>query len=179
MGYDSPPDGLHVLVAHFRPETWLYAAPWCRRFRPVMPMRDPLRVAISHEIRSAEMDVGTWVKAGPVMDAHLAQYLPLDLLSTDKERVGALRGILRSRGLERGEPVKHCLEWAGKWDDVSGSQDLANASGGHPLKQIYAERDFYSLKAAMPAKVKALQDQERSLRPWLERMGYRDLMWWS
>lgn len=179
MGDGSPPDGLYVLLMHFRPETWLYAAPWCRRFRPVMPMRDPLLTAISHEIRASDMDVGNWARAATVMDAHVAEYLPLDLLTTEKERVGALRKVLRSRGLERGGPIKHCMRWARDWDEISGKKGESNTSGAHPLKALYEAGDFEALQKVMPDKIAALQEHERSLRPWLERMGYRDLMWWS
>lgn len=49
--------------------------------------------------------------------------------------------------------------------------------GREPLR-LYKARDLEGLKKLMP-EIGYLQGCEGRLRPWLEGLGYRDLMWWS
>lgn len=179
LGSDGPPEGNYVLWGHFFATEWHYQADWCRKYRPIVPMRDPLLTAMSHQVRNSAMDVANWALASVVMDAHVAHYLTLDLLNAEENRILGLRAALKAGGWEQGDSISHCRQWAREWDQILSDKDKSNTAGPNHLKQIYADGDFDRLSHEMPERITALQKHERSLRPWLERMGYENLLWWS
>jgi ATP phosphoribosyltransferase regulatory subunit HisZ len=48
-----------------------------------------------------------------------------------------------------------------------------------PLKEMYKAKDLAGLEKLMPREIAKLREEEKNLRPLLEKWGYRDLLWWS
>lgn len=54
-----------------------------------------------------------------------------------------------------------------------------NVSKTRPLKDAYINNDVFSIAKELRSNLKALIDMEDILRPPLEELGYKDLMWWD
>ena len=54
-----------------------------------------------------------------------------------------------------------------------------NVSGSLPLKEAYYNKDLLYIAAKLKSNLKALIDMELMLRPTLEELGYKDLLWWN
>ena len=54
-----------------------------------------------------------------------------------------------------------------------------NATEHHPLKQAYYDRDLLYIAKELKDNMRALIDLESVLRPPLEELGYKDLLWWD
>lgn len=145
----------------------------------VVPVRDPLAVAISHHTRGSHMDIANWARATVAFDAHVAHYVPLDLMRMEHDRIDGLRNALRAVGIERGDSGHHWTRWAKEWETISRDPLKAHASGDNEMKGAYLSGDIDYLSKEIPDMVFELRKHERSLRPWLERIGYESLMWWS
>lgn len=177
---DGPiPEGTFLFWGHFDPTEWYFMGRHIREGRPIVPVRDPLLVAISHHVRRSHMDVANWARASVVMDAHVAHYVPLDLLRTEEERLPALRATLRACGIDRGDSINYCRKWARTWESLMADPAVSGTVGHTDHKTEYQNGNFAYLAHDMPERIATLKEHERSLRPWLERIGYRDLMWWS
>lgn len=172
-------DGNYLYWGHFDPMEWQWIAPYTRQWRLIVPVRDPLSVAISHHVRGTKMDVSNWARATIAFDACVAHYVPLDLLKSEEEREHGLKNALRAVGIERGDSASHWRHWAHEWDDIAADGKKSHSSGDNSLKHLYRDGDFTSLFDSMPEQAADLQSHERSLRPWLERIGYRNLIWWT
>ena len=51
--------------------------------------------------------------------------------------------------------------------------------GNYPLKQAYYNKDLLAISQELMDSLEALMKMEPILRPPLEKLGYKDLMWWS
>lgn len=156
----------------------------------IIPLRDPLAAVLSYHHRAIQTgQIGT-DRFRPLADVvdrwcllaeteerfrefpnirYLAWDLP-DLESRRPEREGARK---RSIGL-----------WAmaqavGLTDPAPSQAGLPreNSSGDYPLREMYEAGDFEELRTI--SAVGHLKDCEPILRPFLERRGYRDLLWWT
>ena len=94
-----------------------------------------------------------------------AFYTPLDL----GDRFERLTALTTELGFDDEEL---CRKWAEEWPVIE-------SAGDSELKHWYAERDLGLLEKAMPSGLRFLRENEGLFRPWLEKMGYRDLIWWS
>ncbi len=54
-----------------------------------------------------------------------------------------------------------------------------NSKGNSDLKSAYYDRDLPYIKAQLTDNLEALMKMESILRPPLEELGYKDLLWWS
>ncbi len=54
-----------------------------------------------------------------------------------------------------------------------------NSTGHNPLKKAYYDRDILYLAKELKSNLGSLINLESVLRPPLEELGYRDLLWWS
>jgi len=54
-----------------------------------------------------------------------------------------------------------------------------NYAGGHPLRQAYDNRDLHYIAVYLRDNLGALIGMEPILRPPLEKLGYKNLMWWD
>lgn len=174
----------------------------------IIPLRDPLLTMITavNRDRSGKADLGPqtvkgWLdlvmKVDYARDFYQPFYLPLDLLTDGKYVPGAvvpegfgltaqrrvkLVQVLSIAGLHDpgvDDPTdrssfKHAQKWAGEWPHT-----CHNSRGMYPLKEAYIVGDAKKIRDAMPKAYYFLEQAEATLRPMLEREGYRELMWWS
>jgi len=169
------PDGVTLLWGHFDPLALEVLDPICRLVRPIIPMRDPLAVAISHAARGYDVQWQWWDHAVDRFDAHLAHYLPLDRPRTAEGALLDLMFLAATAGMAATADA-HCRTWAAHW--LAG-RHRSSVSEGSGLRAMYDAGDLDGLRQAMPGTFDALDERERVFRPWLMRMGYRDLMWWG
>ncbi len=54
-----------------------------------------------------------------------------------------------------------------------------NYAGNHPLRQAYNNRDLHCIATYLKDNLKALMNMESILRPPLEKLGYKNLLWWK
>jgi hypothetical protein len=54
-----------------------------------------------------------------------------------------------------------------------------NTLGEYPLKKMYRMKDIEGLKKEIGLQIEVLKMLEPTFRPILEKVGYKDLMWWS
>ncbi len=136
----------------------------------VVPVRDPLLVLLlAHRRKTIGPDFfPAWRNLVELVGAHDPRVLPVDLLASVKlhKRTTALE--LAGKGY-----VPHDL--CEKWSDWP----VVNSHGDYDLRILYNEGDVDAIQAAIPAEDwTALRDLEPDLRPFLETLGYKKLMWW-
>jgi len=154
----------------------------------VIPIRDPLAALISYEMRAEKAGrtaeegfaplshLDTWVALAETARmtlrnfAHI-KFIPWDLMGEDK--LATVRTLLitsRDLGLEGVDPSIDCA-----------ANLIHNNDGGHYiLKEAYQDRDVgYIRENLHQGAFEYLCDMEDILRPFLEELGYSDLMWWS
>ncbi len=56
---------------------------------------------------------------------------------------------------------------------------IHNTIGDYPLKQAYYDRDLSYIASKLDDKLRYLIELEPILRPPLEELGYKDLLWWD
>lgn len=59
------------------------------------------------------------------------------------------------------------------------SMKKLRTSGDYPLKEAYMNKDIDFIKEKLDKVFDLLREQEPILRPSLEKLGYKGLMWWS
>ncbi len=156
----------------------------------IIPLRDPLAAVLSYHHRAiVSGQIGTdlfrpiedvverWVllaeneeRFGDFPNIH---YLAWDLPAIESRRPSREGARIRSIGL-----------WAtaqavGLNDPAPSQAGLPreNASDPYPLRQAYEDGDLDCLRTIRA--VGHLIAAESILRPFLERRGYRDLLWWT
>lgn len=154
----------------------------------VIPVRDPLASLISYQVR-AEKDgrtsengfaprshVATWVALAQTWNGILknfahVRFLCWDLLGVmDRfEVVEHLTDIAQDLGLRDAFPSVKCAR------KMIHNNDL----GAYDLKRAYLKRDleFINENVSHSAVLELMQNTD-ILRPFLEGLGYSDLMWW-
>lgn len=137
----------------------------------VIPIRDPLAVMLLAQRRKTPREVLKGFLDLQMLDLHYRpEILPVDLLAAAKPgvRLAALKRVS-----DFYVPRKVCEEWADKWPVI-------NSQGSYPLKRMYQERDVAAIRKAIPPeRWDDLRGQEPYMRPFLEGLGYENLMWWS
>ena len=154
----------------------------------VIPIRDPLASLISYQVR-AEKDgrttengfaprshVDTWVALAQTWRGILFKYahirfMPWDLLGKGDrfEIAETLVGISQDLGLRDALPSMQCAR------EIIHNNDL----GSYDLKRAYLKRDlgFINENVSHGAVLELMQNTD-ILRPFLEGLGYKKLMWW-
>ena len=176
----------NLIRGHFRPEANdpinRLAMTLAQHWTPIVPLRDPLATLVSAKSRAPEADamhyVHCWVTLieaiGPFIAAH---YLPLDLLKTPEDRATALSEVVEAAEL-LSDPNAHVARtrWALEWP-----KDQHNSIGVTDRKIAYANGDVRWLRGrgGLAPEIDALVAQEELFRPWLEKVGYRKLAWWT
>ena len=156
----------------------------------IIPLRDPLAALVSYHNRALVTgQVGTDLFR-PVVDV-VDRWL---LLAETEERFEDFPNIrylawdlpeLESRRPDReGARMRSAGLWAaaqavGLTDPAPSRAGLPreNSSGAYRLREAYEAGDLEGLRILRG--VGHLIDAEKILRPFLERRGYRDLLWWS
>lgn len=146
----------------------------------VTTVRDPLRCLVTRQEKNPAWQHDTvahqWtahVELIQKLDGfNPPAVLPLDLLRVAdwSTRHAALAAALSHLGLE---PEPHASNVADEW------RTDANTRGQYRLKEMFTARDVAGLQRELGIGWEALQRAEPFLRPYLEELGYRNLMWWS
>ena len=155
----------------------------------VIPVRDPLASLISYQVR-AETDgrtpangfaprshVDVWVALAQTWKTILkdfghVRFMPWDLLGKgDRFEVAEkLFGISTDLGLYDGKPSLTCAR------NMIHNNDL----GSYPLKEQYQEGSLETIREGVSeGAVNLLISKQKLIRPFLEFLGYADLMWWT
>ena len=183
------PGGTNVLHSHFldqaQPLTTGSILALMLMCPTVVTMRDPLlsvitsaaRVGVDKIRADDEVSIIQRVKDFQTLAACVDNIskvsapviFPIDLPVTVDSRYELLTKVLRHVGLPN-DP--HAKMWAEKWP-------LVNTKGNYPLKDAYVRRDPEFIKRLIPKTWNLLRSYETSFRPFLERNGYKNLMWWS
>src|SRR3990167_8727647 len=133
----------------------------------IMPLRDPLLSLLTRHNRESWMYPHTdlleeWVR--------LAQCkLPLRLFQMDNFELSKFALALNSVGLETPD------EWLRNVDPTT----AVNTSGEYALKDAYFDGNAKYIQSVVPEMWNRLCKSESVLRGFLEKNGYRDLLWWS
>lgn len=145
-------DKADVVHVHLRQTQWLWAAikAFALGHRTVIPMRDPLLSVIK--------------------GLHIGDIYP-------QRRVQAFEDVVKLDRLTDVEFVPVDLpgkrvNWIKEWGPE-------NSAGNYPLKQAYCRGDTSDITSDISGVWDFLCKREDKLRPLLERIGYRDLLWWS
>ena len=143
----------------------------------IVPFRDPLASIVSRYQRHPnQCHLGlaqSWVTFIEflVSSSSVLNYraVPLDILKSETERRDALEGVLDHAEI----PAKgHAAEWASQWPLGY------NTRGNYALKARYNAGDVEYIQRTVHEEFKYLQNRRRIVQPFLESLGYRDLMWW-
>ncbi len=149
----------------------------------VIPIRDPLLSLISYQNRAeVHAKVGTdgflpvehvidrWVLLARKFDT-FRQYDHIKFLCWD------LLGSPASDELFR---VTQALGMKDQTPCLVGQEMMNNSMGDYPLKDAYFEKDVDALRSGVYHRgFQGLMEKEKILRPFLECLGYTNLMWWS
>jgi len=141
-------------------------------FKIVTPVRDPLLSLISRYSRLPEQHNSNFVDDFEFVIETLSSrafFLPVDLPTTFGQRLTQLKELLHFVGLPFHPYIEGIAQvWAPK-----------NTKGTYELKTWYNERDLPKIMKVIPKEVKFLKSREAFLRPFLESLGYKNLIWWG
>ena len=176
----------HLFLRHWSTERNCWAS-WDNAFGrmlggllpTIVPVRDPLLSLITGYRRSedekVEFDFDARVKDLALMaDRSWAPgdkffFIPVDLDVGKDVRKSTLASALKFMGLSYWPYVDAVAE---AWTPV-------NSKGQYEMKQWYLDGDMKRLADRIPEAVVALQRIEGVVRPFLEGLGYANLLWWS
>lgn len=154
----------------------MFRAIGCRDHNVLVPLRDPLRSVITREARVPGRDHSYIVSGFEELiqwqrQIHrMVYWVPIDLPFETQGRKALLDGVLRHCGLPGQLYV----------DRIARDWEPENVSAGAPeIKEAYQNRDAEFLAARFPVEWDLLKQKEETIRPFLERFGYQDLLWWS
>lgn len=153
----------------------------------IIPLRDPLAALISYQRRAEDtnqIDTELFRPATDIVDRWI-------MLAESEARIPRVNYLAWDLPAPHSRPPPaegYDIRAPGLWDTAQGlglrdprpcrsGLPKLNTSGDYPLKDAYQAGDFDGLSelCGLPH----LIDSEDKLRPFLERRGYRDLLWWK
>jgi hypothetical protein len=147
----------------------------------ITTVRDPLAALITRQIRCPDLwhtyiidsfvSLAKEIKKMPNKNLFL---LPVDLYKTKsfEMRYQILNELLSHVGLSEDPYAKF---WAAGWPIYNTVGDSSIIG----LKEYYNLGEVDKIEAAFPEEYAHLKRKEPILRPFLEKLGYRDLIWWN
>ncbi len=142
---------------------------------PLLTTRDPLLSLISRFQRfpakedSNILDTFIWMaKYLSRFSPHLYKIVSIDIIDMEN-RIPVLKSVLNWFNLTIDED--YIRRWVDRWPKIPTLE--------YELKEKYNDGDIEFLQRAMPNLWDSLIRQEGLLRPWLESIGYKDLLWWN
>jgi len=169
----GPKPGLNLVHAHYGHAQLPVIKAMAVGAYTVVSLRDPLLSVIKGKRNNKHFDMPQrmrnyldMVELCETFDPHV---LPVDLLAeaSVEDRLTALTTV--SGGYVSSEV---CQAWAEEWP-------AHNSAGDYILKRMYYKGDIDSMvKEFKDSEWQALIEHKFILRPFLERYGYRDLLWW-
>lgn len=186
-------DGIALIQAHFGEGTSPYCGPKeLESFAPfeavealisksdsiVVPVRDPLLVMLTAHVRNPDVRhdhiingfllLVQWCQKNDIF------LVPVDLYASRsvEDRYLLIRDLFAFVGISD-EPYMSI--WAQDWPVVN----TVGQRLGENVKGLYYSRQVFRVVALIPEDFDALVQHEAELRPFLEDLGYRNLLWWS
>lgn len=143
----------------------------------VIPLRDPLASLITRHIRCPELQhsyiIEGFVALAQIYKENNFYVLPIDLYSDKsfEERLLVLREFLVAAGLPEESYIKF---WAASWPIVNSVRGL-----DIELYDNFAKGKIEPIIKVIPEEWAYLKNKESILRPFLEELGYKNLLWWD
>jgi hypothetical protein len=145
----------------------------------IIPVRDPLMSLITgyrrSEVAGVQFDFisrlscfSFWTDLSWAPGPSIF-FFPIDLYTTREAREELLNDTLTMCGLPSATYVS---ELAATWVPQ-------NTVGDYEMKRWYLNGDVKKIEAAIPRCFSALRLHEQTFRPFLEHLGYKNLLWWS
>lgn len=169
-----------------------------RGFSCVIPVRDPLKAVMTAVVRFRD-DVKRWfVKM--ILDGftclsrlqlesskHDCFWFPVDIIS--KLPVGGRAAYLERlfRFLTIDVVPDHLEEYSCSWPHIGSWEDFGKVRSypedyyrfGKRLFKYHDDGDLDSISRLIPKTMISLKEREPVIRPFLESLGYKNLIWWS
>lgn len=159
-------------------------------FKTVIPIRDPLLVLGTRYKRMLNKNEDDLIDCTEIVDGFclFAKYysrgmhflLPVDLYSQreEEDRIDILKDLFQYIGLPCSDQY---LAEAAKWEKRNVSLENYKINNLKPvtLQAMIKTRDLDGIKEIMGKDYDYLKSKEDIIRPFLEDIGYVDLLWWD
>lgn len=138
-------------------------------YKTVIPIRDPLRSLLTRQNRHPKLDHRYLIDGFKALArCHDVFFFPVDLFEKYEDRRSLLVRLFEFLELE---VPKYVNEVAKSWVP-------ANTSGHYEMKDWYNAKDAKKIEKIIPEEYEWLRKNISILKPFLESLGYRNLMWW-
>jgi hypothetical protein len=163
------PESCNLVWGHFHEKEKALLFGLATAWPAVVPVRDPLLSLCSRRARQpSEDDLGRMFEAWRLwvaFDDWEPAYVPVDLPNHN--------ALVAAAMLFATPMVPSQIE-------AQETREPLNSQGAYPLRNAYDAGDREVVRVGLgPAVYTRLRNMEGELRPILERVGYRDLMWWT
>ena len=133
----------------------------------IVPLRDPLMSLLTRHNRDPWMYphgdlLEEWIRMANCSN-------PFTFYRVDEFSIAEFAGAVRSTGLTTPDA----------WLATMDISQRPNTSGSYALKDAYRNRDANLISSTVPELWNKLRESEYLLRPFLEKRGYQNLLWWS
>jgi len=148
----------------------------CMGHKTIIPMRDPLASLISRKHRNPlepmyeHIDAFVYAATSPHINNSFIMPIDTDnFKSSDRNRFFVALDMFKFVGLDIPTGLN---QWA---------RDNApkNAMGAYEQKKAYDNGDLSTATTQCRGELEYLKSKENILRPWLNRLGYGQLMWYG
>ena len=150
----------NILYGHITPYTFDVIGRISQYWQIIVPVRDPLLVLISNNFRNSNDEKYD----APYMSILVSFFILVEYISK-------MNPFYVPIGLDLSG-----LDYCGvKFNDMK----ISNSSGTYPLKDAYFSGDLEFIKNSLGDAFYMLCQMEFILRPFLEKLGYTDLIWYG
>lgn len=147
----------------------------------VIPIRDPLLSLISYQNRAeihAKVGTDGFLPVDHVIDRWVILAEKFELLRQYAHIQFLCWDLLGENGSDRLWEVTKSLGLKDQGPCLLGQAMVNNSMGDYPLKKAYQKRHTQTMRSCLDG-FHRLVNKEKILRPFLECLGYTNLMWWS
>jgi hypothetical protein len=146
----------------------------------VVPIRDPLRAVLTRQTRRSDLEHAYIIQAFCAMAEFINKYnvmlFPVDLPVDVEVRLRQLGKLYKFLGIKAPGALKqHAAEW--ELHNVSYKKDWKEDK--QAFDYLYKARDYEKIKRYVPTSAWVLEQVQPKLQPFMERIGYEDLMWFK
>ena len=149
-----------------------------KRFDTIIPIRDPLLALLTAETRFPGMD-HTHIVSGfhylSQLDHETVSFFPIDLPLFFQQRKERIINLFTSFGIPISDEVLSAWSDFPVFGDTTGRKRFK--LGG--LKEEYHRGNLEEIIKVIPTEYAYLKAMEKYIRPFLESLGYEDLLWWQ
>lgn len=148
----------------------------------VMPLRDPLLALITRQSRAPELEhayiVMGIMEIMTIIEKYNVFLLPVDIPRSEVERIAVLSAMYTFVGLTKPAKLKG---YAAKWKphNTTAAMTPDKVARRKKLGSVYDQRDYATLKKLIPISLWVLEQVQPRLQPFMESVGYEDLMWFK